>query len=457
MSRPAFHVPEVEADIIAMVTTLAPRFRGSFDVFAERIRTEHFFGDLARKAWPICVELAESNQRPALALVIAKFRERHGIAPDQERWFTGLTPGKTDATPEDLARLLVDAWKQREIGWRLQEFVERCYGEAQPIEELVSGVVASVETVGRDGGVDDANDVTLADGIRDVFGKIAQYGSRMSAGVMTGLTDLDAKLGGLRPGSLIVVAGRPSMGKSSLAFQMGEAVAASDQHAGVSIFSLEMPNEQTISRMVCAAARVDLARFMNNQVREEEWDSLTRAARVLSLLPVRVCYATSPTPALIRGKARRHASEWAKSGVRPALIIVDYLGMMNVADLAGKGARHDQHIGAAVKSLKHLAVQLNVPVILCAQLNRGSGTERPQLNNLRDSGEIEQDADVVIFVHRPEHYQRDQTPPELRGIAELIVAKNRNGPTGVVRTVFFGAHTCFGNLSPSDDRWQEDM
>lgn len=271
----------------------------------------------------------------------------------------------------------------------------------------------------------------------------ANAGHRMM-GLPTGFEKLDAMLCGLKGGELIIVAGRPSMGKSALAASFVETVCSSGH--GVAVFPLEMSNEQWIDRHLASNARVDAGRIRSGQLRGEDWPGLTSASARIADWNLQLDDTPGLTIMQLRSKARRARS---KHGIR--MVVVDYLQLMS----AGIDTQsREQEVAAISRSAKLLAKELNVPVIMLSQLNREvakRADKRPTLSDLRESGAIEQDADVVIFVHREEVY--DPNTKDV-GIAELIVAKQRSGPTGTVRTRWFGEFTRFDDLEEYGNHWE---
>jgi replicative DNA helicase len=265
-------------------------------------------------------------------------------------------------------------------------------------------------------------------------------------GVPTGFADLDALTAGLQPSDLIIVAGRPSMGKSALCTNIAEH-AALRADVGVAIFSLEMGKEQLAMRMLCSEARVDLARVRTGHLSDREFPKLAMAAGRLGDAPIFV----DDTPALsvleLRAKARRLKRD---ASARLGLVIVDYIQLMRSSE--GKDNR-EQEISEISRSLKALAKELNVPVVALSQLNREVEKRTPpipRLADLRESGAIEQDADVICFLYREEYYSPDEA--EKQGVAEVIVAKQRNGPIGKVELTFLKEFARFENreVAPAD-------
>jgi replicative DNA helicase len=250
-------------------------------------------------------------------------------------------------------------------------------------------------------------------------------------GVPTGLHDLDQMTGGLQKGNLILLAARPSMGKTAMA--TGIVLHAAINHQMPSaIFSMEMTRDELNLRMLCHEALVDLGRLLRGQLTDDDYTRLAQAAGQLNAAPIAVDDKTSMTPQYIRSRARRLKSECPDLG----LIMVDYIGLMN-----GDGENENARVTHSSKTLKAIAKELDVPVIALCQLNRANESrsdKRPQLSDLRDSGSLEQDADVVIMLHRPEYYL---APSEISkegcaGKAEAIIRKQRNGPTGTVELYF---------------------
>ena len=261
-------------------------------------------------------------------------------------------------------------------------------------------------------------------------------------GVPTGFLDLDRMTSGLQNSDLIIIAARPSMGKSALAAAMAEH-AAIDKGLPVAFFSLEMSKEQVVMRTLCSQARVDASRVRTGMLSPPDWPLLTRSAAKLSNVPYFIDDTPAISPLELRAKARR-----LKSAHDIRLLIVDYLQLMRGST---KSENRQQEISEISRSLKALARELRIPIIAISQLSRAVESRqdrRPMLSDLRESGAIEQDADVVILLMREEYYE---PKPENLGIAELIVAKQRNGPTGTVRLKFFKEYIRFENLDSMHD------
>jgi replicative DNA helicase len=260
-------------------------------------------------------------------------------------------------------------------------------------------------------------------------------------GLSSGFTDLDKMTAGFQPGELIVVAARPSMGKTALTLNMATHMCIHER-APVAFFSLEMGAEQLFNRLIGAFAEIDLSMLRSGMIKAEDYNRLTQAAGLLAEAPMYIDETASLSIGDLRNKARRLVHQ---HGVK--IIMVDYLQLMSAPDRFESKA---VEVGEISKGLKSIARELSIPVIALSQLNRGveSRTDkRPMMSDLRESGAIEQDADVIAFLYREEYYLRDKTPEDKKNVAEMIVAKNRNGPTGQASLRFDNKYTKFSNLS----------
>lgn len=319
------------------------------------------------------------------------------------------------------------------IGKKLTTIAEN---EAQPVKTLTDTIldkVYSVKTEDRKKGLS-----KLSTNLENVILDAREAVGKGITGISTGLVDLDYILSGLQNTDLIIVAGRPSMGKTSLAVNI--ATNAALKNHNVAIFSLEMSEKQLISKILCSESYVNSFDFKNGTMQEADW------ARILRVLPSldEIGLYIDDTPAIglaeLRSKALRMTQEHGLD-----LIVVDYLQLMSGS--GQRGINRQQEISQISAGLKALAKELNIPVIVLSQLNRspeGRAGNRPQLSDLRESGAIEQDADVVCFVYRDEYYNNDNE--DVKGLAEIIVAKQRNGPTGTVQLAFLAPYTKFMTL-----------
>ena len=260
------------------------------------------------------------------------------------------------------------------------------------------------------------------------------------SGVPTGFYGLDNLLTGLHGGELILVGARPSMGKTSFAINL--ATHAARKGAKIAVFSLEMPREQIAMRMLCCDARVNMQSVRKGLLKDEDWMKLARTLAPLAASEVYIDDTSGLSPGQLRSRCRRLMMDKGLD-----LIVLDYLQLMG----SDKKAESRQvEVSEISRSLKAIAQELKVPLVACAQLSRanekrGAGSFRPMLSDLRDSGSIEQDADVVMFLHREAYYHRDDPQPD--NTAEVIVAKQRNGPLGTIKLAWLGEYTLFDNLS----------
>ncbi|MFZ9409108.1 MAG: replicative DNA helicase [Burkholderiaceae bacterium] len=260
-------------------------------------------------------------------------------------------------------------------------------------------------------------------------------------GVPSGFVDLDQKTAGMHSGDLIIVAGRPSMGKTSLALNLAEYVAITEK-LPVAVFSMEMGAEQLAMRVLCSVGKLDAQRVRTGRLTEDDWNRLSQAMGRMKDANIHIDETPALNPLELRSRARRLSRQYGKLG----LIVVDYLQLMS--GTSGNSENRTTEISEITRSLKSLAKELGCPVIALSQLNRTveqRTDKRPVMSDLRESGSIEQDADLILFIYRDEVYRPD-TPD--KGVAEIIIAKQRNGPIGTVRLTFLGQFTKFENFAP---------
>jgi replicative DNA helicase len=272
--------------------------------------------------------------------------------------------------------------------------------------------------------------------------ELANNGAEDVTGVRTGFFDLDRMTAGLQPGDLVVLAARPSMGKTAFALNIAEHVAVNEGLPAV-VFSMEMGASQLALRMVGSLGRIDQSGLRTGKLRDDEWGRLTEAVDKLGKASIFIDESAALTPGELRARARRQARQCGKLG----LIVVDYLQLMS-----GSSSNEENRatvLGEISRGLKSLAKELKCPVIALSQLNRSveSRTDkRPMMSDLRESGAIEQDADVIMFIYRDDYYNKDASKEP--GVAEIIIAKQRNGPVGTVKLTFLKPLTKFDNLAP---------
>lgn len=265
------------------------------------------------------------------------------------------------------------------------------------------------------------------------------YSNQAITGTSTGFKDFDEMTSGLQPGDLVIVAGRPSMGKTTFAMNIAENAAIQNKQA-VLVFSLEMPGEQLVLRMLSSLGRIDQQKVRNGKLEDDDWTRISSTISMISDAPMFIDDTPALSPAEVRARARRLIREHGKLG----LIVVDYLQLMQVP---GYKENRTNEISEISRSLKALAKELSVPVLALSQLNRSleqRHDRRPVMSDLRESGAIEQDADLIVFIYRDEVYNEDS--PD-KGKAEIIIAKQRNGPIGKTMLTFLGKYTVFENYT----------
>jgi len=323
------------------------------------------------------------------------------------------------------------------------EIAGRCYEEQDDIDGLLDDVETTVFEISRAKSGQSFHPLKTV--INTTFKYIEKLYERKEhiTGVPTEYHDFDKMTAGLQPADLIILAARPSMGKTALAINMVQNAALLHK-VPVAVFSLEMSKEQLGMRMLCSISRVDAQRLRTGFLKEQDWPKLTRAVGMLSDAPIYIDDTPAITVLEMRAKARRLKTEH-----NIGLVVVDYLQLMRGRSNVNS---REQEISEISRSLKAMAKELGIPVLALSQLNRSLETrpnKRPQLSDLRESGAIEQDADVIMFIYRDEVYNKAEDNPK-RGIAEIIIGKQRNGPTGSLELAFLDHITTFENLARRD-------
>ena len=353
-----------------------------------------------------------------------------------------------DAVPlainaQHYAKIIADKASLRRLIEKANAIAKRCYDDRGNVDDVIDFAEASIFEISERKTSQSFYPISRLI-IRNIETLEENQGNKsLVTGVPMGFGLLDNLTSGLQKSDLIILAARPSMGKTALALNIARN-AAVDSDIPVAIFSLEMSKEQLSLRMLCAEARLDSSRLRGGFFSMADWHRLTDAAGILSESPIYIDDSPSLSAMEIRAKARR-----LKMDKNIGLVIIDYLQLMK----ARTGAeRRDLEISEISRSLKALAKELEIPVLAISQLNRmleQRNDKRPRLSDLRESGALEQDADVVAFIYRDEVYNQDENNPQ-KGIAEIILAKQRNGPTGKVKLTFLDAYTRFENLAPEE-------
>lgn len=340
---------------------------------------------------------------------------------------------------------------QRQLISIAGDIADSAYNPAgREVSELLDMAEMKVFAIGEQTGVDGGPENIKSILVRTVEKIDALYhnGDALT-GLATGLTELDERTSGLQASDLVIVAGRPSMGKTTLVMNMAEHAAIRGGKP-VLVFSMEMPADSLAMRMMSSLGRIDQHRLRTGKLNDDDWPRVTSAVHMLSEAPLFIDDTPALSPSEMRARARRLAKEHGQLG----LIVVDYLQLMKISGF--KAENRTAEISEISRSLKSLAKELKVPVVALSQLNRSleqRQDKRPVMSDLRESGAIEQDADLICFIYRDEVYNEDS--PE-KGVAEIIIAKQRNGPIGKVRVAFLGKYTRFEDLAFSGYQAEED-
>ena len=415
----------------------------AYNQAAEHLKPEDFSLDSHRRLYTRMVDLAESS-RPIdmITLVEELERSKELEAIGDVGYISGLVDGVPDRPSiEHYIKIVRDKALLRGLIHAANAAIARAAEQSDPAEEVLNDAEAAIfqlseKRIGR--GFMDVQEI-----VKESFGSVdalLQRGQRIT-GLATHYTDLDEMTSGFQRSDLVILAARPSMGKTAFALNIAENAAIEDQKV-VGVFSLEMSREALLLRLLCSRARVDSHKMRTGSLWRDDMTKVVRAMEDLAHAPIFI----DDTPGIAMSEMRAKARRLMQSQGKLDLLIVDYLQLMS-----GGGKRYEnrtQEVSAISRGLKGLAKELRVPVIALSQLSRApesrGGDHRPQLSDLRESGSIEQDADVVAFIFREEVYKQDD--PDLQGKAELIIAKQRNGPTGKVSLAFLKNSTRFESL-----------
>jgi replicative DNA helicase len=417
----------------------------AFNHAAQLIDSRDFFRDAHRRIFDKMVALSERGN----AIDFITLKEELSRAGELEEcggpaYIAALADGvPRSANVEYYARIVKEKSTLRSLIHSATKILTEAYEAEQEPDELLDEAERAIFAIAEDR--IKAGFVPLRDLVQGSFATIEklQQHKGLVTGVPTGFVDLDQMTSGLQPSDLILVAARPSMGKTSFVLNIAQHVGtATDMTVG--FFSLEMSKEQLFMRLLTSEARIDAHRFRSGFLSEKDYGRLSHALGTLAEARVYIDDTASIGVLEMRAKARRLKAE---HGLH--LLIVDYIQLMTGR---GRFESRQQEIATISRSLKGLAKELNVPIVALSQLSRAPETRsnhRPQLSDLRESGALEQDADVVMFIYREEQYRDDegQINQEAQGIAEIIIGKQRNGPTGDVKLAFVKEHTRFENLA----------
>ena len=436
MEQSVPYAEEAEAGIIAAMF----KDREVLQDVVQLVRDSDFYKPENAIIFKAILELDESGQSVDLVTMTNKLRKENLLEKAGGVFYLGQIAAAPSSTynVKQYAKIVQEKSTMRQLIKISDRIRNRCYEDAEPVETILDDAERLVLDISKQR---QRNDVTRVDEIVSTNLEQIEEASKQVdeiTGIPSGFIDLDHMTNGWQRSDLIILAARPAMGKTALCLNMA-ANTAVDYHYPVAVFSLEMSKEQLVMRMLAAAARIDQKRLRTGQLNADEWGAFLQKIGPLSSAPIYIDDTPAITIRELRAKARRLQSREGDLG----LILVDYLHLMGGS---GHSENRQQEVSEISRSLKALARELNVPIIALSQLSRTveqTKDKRPQLSHLRESGSLEQDADIVLFIHREEYYNEDT---DRRGIADLIIAKHRNGPTGTVELAFQNELTRFDNL-----------
>ena len=414
----------------------------AFNLAAQVIDSNDFYRDAHRRIFDKMVALNERHD--AIDFVTLKEELAKSGQLDEvggPAYVASLADGVPRATNvEYYAKIVKEKSTLRNLIYAANKILTNAYEADQDSDIVLDDAESAIFAVADDRLK--AGFVPMRDLVKESFPKIEQLfeQKRLITGVPTGFVDLDEMTRGLQGGDLVIVAARPSMGKTSLVLNIAQYVATQPEHA-VGFFSLEMSKESLFLRLLTAEAQVDGHRLLSGAIGGKDYGRISHALETLSSMKLFIDDTASIGVLEMRAKSRRLQAEHGLS-----LLIVDYIQLMS-----GRGRFENRtlELASISRSLKGLAKELNVPIVVLSQLSRAPESRsdhRPQLSDLRESGALEQDADVVVLIYRDDVYNKDPNSPDA-GTAELILAKQRNGPTGTVRLAFLREQTRFANLA----------
>ena len=439
--QPAKTLPQSEESERAVLAAvlLDPRLLPSV---SGRLKAEDFSFDRHRLIYGAMLELQDEQTTIDLRTVQARLEQKAALEPAGGlAYLAGL-----DVDLPDLGRFeqYVEIVKERSVRRRLidvcRDITRDCLDGGVDAQAALDRAEAAVMALGEE--AVRRGFVPFETIITETMEMLEEHPGRALTGVPTGFVDFDKMTHGLGRGALYIVAGRPGMGKTSFALNIATHVAVREKKT-VGIFSLEMGQQELALRILCAEADIDFSRLRTGHLSQQQWMKTLQKMSEISKAPMFIDDSASPTLLEVSSKARRLRAE---KGLE--LLVVDYLQLMNAG---GRFENRNLEISAITRAMKQLAKELEIPVVLLSQLSRAperrGSDHKPQLADLRESGAIEQDADLVAFVYREEVYNRDD--PSLKGLADLIVSKHRNGETGEIKLVFKGETTRFFSYDPA--------
>ena len=441
------HLPPQSLETERLVLGALMIDKDAFTVVSEILRPETFYEPRNQKVFS-AIQTLSINEHPVDMLTVTEQLKRDGTLEDVggQIYIYELTAHvASSAHVEYHARILAQKFLARQLISFASVIETKAFDESNDIEEVMQEAEGNLFELSQK---NMRQDYTQIDPIVKRAVEIMQIAAANTGGltgVSSGFTKLDEMTSGWQKSDLVILAGRPAMGKTSFALSIAKNIAI-DNRVATAFFSLEMSNVQLVNRLISNACEIDSKKIMNGQLDEAEWARLDKNIRKLDGAPLYL----DDTPGLsifeLRTKARRLVRE-----KNVQIIMIDYLQLMNANGM--RFGNRQEEVSTISRSLKSLAKELDIPIIALSQLNRSveqrdtNDGKRPQLSDLRESGAIEQDADMVLFVHRPEYYHiyHDENGNDLRGMAQIIIAKHRKGAVGDVLLHFLGQYTRFAN------------
>ena len=415
---------------------------------AESLQPDDFYLDAHRRIFARMLELSEGGR----AIDIITLTEALGQKKEVESvggvaYISSLIDGVPHSpSVEQYVKIVKDKSLLRNLISAANNAIARAVEQGEPAEDIIESAESAIFQIAEDR--IGQGFIGIPQIVKESFGSIdalLRRGQRIT-GLATHFEKLDEMTSGLQPSDLIIIAARPSMGKTAFAINIAENAAVMENKV-VAVFSLEMSRESLLLRMLCSQSRIDSHRLRTGTLYREDHPKLMAGMEALAQAPIFI----DDTPGISLSEMRAKCRRLKQAQGRVDMIVVDYLQLMSAAPPGG-GRRYEnrtQEVSAISRGLKALAKEMRVPVVALSQLSRSpearTGNNRPQLSDLRESGAIEQDADVVAFIFREEVYKKDD--PDLEGIAEIIIAKQRNGPTGTLKLAFVKRSTRFENMA----------
>lgn len=418
---------------------------------------ECFYQDAHQKIFATAVDLSTKEKPIDLLTITEELRKREQLeVVGGATYISQLTSRVGSAAHlEYHARIIAQKYIQRELIRVSSEIQNRSYDETVDVDDLLDFSERELLNIAE--GNIKKETVKINKLIADALIQIEEAGKRVDSlsGTPSGYTQLDRLTSGWQPSDLIIVAARPSMGKTAFVLSMARNIAV-DHKRPIAFFSLEMSSLQLVNRLIVAETQLPSDKIRNGRLENYQWEQLEYKIKDLEQAPIYI----DDTPAIsifeLRAKSRRLKQKYDIQA-----IVIDYLQLMTAGQNQNSGSR-EQEVSMISRSLKSIAKELNIPILALSQLNRSvemrSGNKRPQLSDLRESGAIEQDADLVLFIHRPEYYgiDSDEEGNSLKGIAEIILAKHRNGPIGDVQLKFTREFAKFSDLEEIPSVFQDE-